>query len=202
MVSGILLAAGAGTRFGGPKLLRPLPDGTPLALAALRALASALPRVVAVVRPGDDKLAQFLAAEGAIVTVCRDAHLGMGTSLAWGVGMSAVLAQAGSTAQASGWVVALADMPFVRPQTVAAVVRLLGSGAALAAPVYRGVRGHPVGFSARFYQELVALSGDQGARALLAANEQALALVDCDDPGVLFDIDKPEDWERVCRILR
>jgi molybdenum cofactor cytidylyltransferase len=63
---GILLAGGSGTRFrasgGGDKLLHPLPDGTPIAVAALRQLVAAVPRVVAVVRPGADSLAAALRA--------------------------------------------------------------------------------------------------------------------------------------------
>ncbi|MGE5791410.1 MAG: NTP transferase domain-containing protein, partial [Bacteroidota bacterium] len=79
---GILLAGGASTRFGSNKLLHPLPDGTPIAVASLGNLKAALPRVVAVVRPGADAVAQLLRAGGAEVTVCDRADDGMGTTLA------------------------------------------------------------------------------------------------------------------------
>ena len=64
-IVGVLLAAGSATRFGGDKLLRPLPDGTPIGVAALKNLAAAVDTVVAVVRIGDEALATALAAHGA-----------------------------------------------------------------------------------------------------------------------------------------
>jgi molybdenum cofactor cytidylyltransferase len=183
-IVGILLAGGAATRFGSNKLLHPLPGGTPIAVASLRNLKAALPRVVAVLRPGADSLAQLLRAEGADVTVCDRADEGMGTTLAHAVRHSG---------KAAGWVVALADMPFIRPDTIRRVAERLAAGAALVAPRYAGERGHPVGFAGRFGPALAGLTGDAGARELVRAEAGALELVDCDDPGVVRDIDTPAD---------
>jgi molybdenum cofactor cytidylyltransferase len=183
-VVGILLAGGASTRFGSNKLLYPLPDGTALAAASLRNLQAALPRVVAVVRPGADAVAQLLRAGGAEVTVCERADEGMGTTLAHAVR---------AARDADGWIVALADMPFIRPDTIRRVAERLAAGAALVAPRYAGQRGHPVGFAARFGAALAGLTGDAGARDLVRAEVLALELLDCDDPGVVRDIDTPAD---------
>ena len=79
-IAGILLAAGAGTRFGGGKLLAKLADGTTVGRRACANLVAAVPEVIAVVRPGDDELAEELAAAGARVTVCPDAQAGMGAA--------------------------------------------------------------------------------------------------------------------------
>jgi molybdenum cofactor cytidylyltransferase len=73
------------------------------------------------------------------------------------------------------------------------VAERLAGGAALVAPRYAGERGHPVGFAARFGAALAALSGDAGARDLLRAESGALEFVDCDDPGVVRDVDTPAD---------
>ena len=183
-VVGILLAGGASTRFGSNKLFHPLADGTPIAVASLRNLRSALPRVVAVVRPGADALVPLLRQEGAEVTVCDRADDGMGRTLAHAVGASR---------DADGWVVALADMPFIRPDTIRRVAARLEAGAPLVAPRYAGERGHPVGFAARFGGSLAALTGDAGARDLLRNESGALELIDCDDPGVVRDVDTPGD---------
>jgi len=180
----VLLAAGAGRRFGGGKLLHPLDDGVAIAAHAARNLVAAGLAVTAVVRPGDFPLAELLEQEGCQVTVCPDADRGMGVSLAHGVT---------AARDAGGWVVALADMPSIRPATIARVAQTLVAGADIVAPAYQGDRGHPVAFSRRFLHELQALIGDSGARALVQRNQALVRLIDADDPGVLFDIDRRND---------
>ncbi len=181
-IVGILLAAGSATRFGGDKLVVPLSDGTPVGLAAMRSLAAAVDTVVAVVRPGDAGLARVLASEGARVTPCARAAEGMGASLAWGVQAAPL---------AAGWLVALADMPWIRPASVSLVANAMRAGASIAAAAWGESRGHPVGFASSFYPELVALSGDEGAKALLA--RYPVTLIATDDQGVVRDVDTPGD---------
>jgi molybdenum cofactor cytidylyltransferase len=189
---GLLLAAGIGQRFDPSgarlKLLEPSPlgaqAGAPVAVAAARALRSVLTHVHAVVRPAatpvQRQLHALLAAEGFHLIVCEDAHRGMGASLACGVR---------ATAHASGWIVALADMPAIRSSTIGAVLSALEAGAVTAAPRFEGHRGHPVGFSRDCFEELVALRADEGARSILRAHRPIL--IDVDDPGCLYDIDTP-----------
>ncbi len=187
---GILLAGGSGTRFrasgGDDKLMHPLPDGTPIAVAALRNLIAAVPRVVAVIRPGAEALGEALSREGAEVTVCPEADEGMGRTLAHAVRYAG---------EAAGYVVALADMPFIRPETIAAVAQALADGGTIVAPVFRGARGHPVGFSPMQRGELEALAGDAGARELLHRHRDAVRLVEGNDPGIVRDVDTLEDAE-------
>lgn len=181
---GLLLAAGAASRFGSDKLLHLLPHGVPLAVQAARHLRSELSQVIAALRPESDDLARLLAAEGVRTVVCERAAEGMGASLACAVRAAGA---------ADGYVVALADMPFVRPSSIAAVRDALAAGAALVAPYFHARRGHPVGLSARFRAELEALVGDEGARKILAAHEGDLVKVPVGDPGVIRDIDRPAD---------
>jgi molybdenum cofactor cytidylyltransferase len=186
-IVGILLAAGSGSRFGGDKLLHPLADGVAIAAHAARNLiAGGLP-VTAVVRPGDFPLADMLEQEGCHVTVCPVAAQGMGASLAHAIR---------TERNAQGWVVALADMPRIRPETVRRIAEAVAGGAAIVAPSYQGGRGHPVGFAGRYGDELAALGGDSGARALLERHRDAITLLECDDPGTLLDIDRRADLER------
>lgn len=184
LISGILLAAGAGSRFGGEKLLHSLEDGVAIAAHAARNLLAATPDVVAVVRWGDFPLYDMLEQEGCQVTMFQDAARGMGASLAHGIGQAR---------GADGWVIALADMPRIAPGTIKDVIAALEGGALLAAPAYRGERGHPVGFGAALRDELLALGNDQGARAVLERHRGALKLIECDDPGILLDIDRKSD---------
>lgn len=184
MIAGILLAAGCGTRFGAHKLLHPLADGTPMALAALRNLAPCVDRCVTVVRPEDTALKALLDAEATGIIACANAHLGMGASLACGVR---------GTANASAWLIALADMPFIPQEAIRALVAQLHAGAAIVAPQYHGQRGHPVGFGKIHYAALAALRNDQGARQIIDAHIGGLVLIDCKDPGVVRDIDTRAD---------
>jgi molybdenum cofactor cytidylyltransferase len=188
LIQAILLAAGRSSRFGGNKLLHPLADGTPVALAAARNLAAALPGALAVVNGADAELAGLLQDAGLEVSVCHRVREGMGVSLAWGVAQ---------TAAADGWLIALADMPFIAPQTLRAVAEGVQEPLAIVAPVHAGQRGHPVAFGRGHGPALAALSGDTGARTLLQTHQESLVLLTCDDPGVLRDIDLPEHlWMR------
>jgi len=186
-IAAILLAAGSGSRFGGDKLLHPLEDGVAIAAHAARNLLAATPDVIAVVRWGDFPLYEMLEQEGCQVTMFQGAARGMGASLAHGVK---------EARGAGGWVVALADMPRIAPATIRAVAAALEAGAQIAAPACRGERGHPVGFGAALRDELLALDGDQGARAVLERHRDAVKLVECDDPGILFDVDRKSDTAR------
>lgn len=181
---GLLLAAGSATRFGSDKLQHPLPHGVAIAVQAARHLKAEVPRVVAAVRPGAQETARALAAEGCEVVVCERAAEGMGASLA---------CAAQAAGDADGYLVALADMPFVRPSTIAAVRDALAGGAVIAAPYFRARRGHPVGFAGRLRSVLAALAGDAGAKSVLDAHAAQLVKVPVGDPGALRDIDKPSD---------
>jgi molybdenum cofactor cytidylyltransferase len=183
----ILLAAGRGTRFGQDKLAHPMADGLPIAVHAARHLQAAGLRVTAVVRPEDGHLSRVLKGEGCDVTPCADAALGMGHSLAHGVRQ---------TADAGGWIVALGDMPAIKPDTIRLVAHAVASGAGMAAPEFRGERGHPVGFAASHYAELSGLTGDTGARSVMQRHRVELVLIACKDPGVVYDIDHKSDLER------
>ena len=183
-IVGVLLAAGKGLRFGADKLLHPLADGMPMAVAAARNLRVACDRSLAVLRPEQRQLAELLSAEGLSIVYATDAEFGMGHSLAAGIRASP---------DAGGWVIALADMPFLRPGTIAAVVDALRARAIIAAPIKDGRRGHPVGFSSVCFDALAALSGDQGARSLLTAQPDRVTGIVCDDPGIFRDLDTPED---------
>ena len=189
-IVGILLAAGKGTRFGGDKLLARLGDGSALGARSARNLRQALGEVVAVVRPEDHVLQALLAQEGCRVEPCATAWQGMGASLAHGVR---------ATQGADGWVVALADMPAIAPATIRAVAAVLAAGAPVAAPFYRGNRGHPVGFAAAYEGRLAALAGDAGARDILREDVGRMHKIECDDPGVLADVDTQEQFARLTR---
>jgi len=181
-IVGVLLAAGFGRRFGSDKLLHPLSNGEPMALAAAGPLLAGCDEVVAVLRPDQSVLAGLLVQRKIRVVISSDAARGMGHSLAAGVQASL---------HARGWVVALADMPYIQAATVVRVVAALRAGGSIVVPEYAGERGHPVGFAGNWGAQLVALSGDVGARSILSRCSGDVSRIQVDDPGIVFDIDTP-----------
>jgi len=190
-IVGLLLAAGSATRFGSDKLRHPLPHGVSIAVQAARHLKTGIETVIAVVRPDQNDFVENLKAEGCQVVVCENAAEGMGASLA---------CAARAAGRADAYLVALADMPFVRPSSIAAVRDALEAGAPLAAPYFRARRGHPVGIAGAFFNELISLKGDEGAKQVLAAHAARMVKIPVGDPGVIRDIDTPEDLAPPVRV--
>ena len=111
-------------------------------------------------------------------------RLGMGYSIASGVR---------AALDAPGWLVLPADMPLITPQAILQVAQAVAKFP-VAYAQHQGRRGHPVGFSAELVPDLVSLSGDEGARRVIA--RYPAHAVDIEDPGVLVDFDTLEDFNR------
>ena len=185
-MAAILLAAGFSRRFGSQKLLARLPDGRYVVEAAANNLLAGAGSVIAVTGE-DEQLMRVLGDCGCQVVVNADAEAGMGTSISAGVRTSA---------DADGWLIALGDMPWIRPATIARVRDALLDDPGIVVPTFDGLRGHPVAFDRGFGDELMALRGDRGARSVVAAHSGRLTLLPVDDAGVLADIDIPDDLKR------
>ena len=185
----IVLAAGAGTRFGGGKLTAPWGEGL-LLDAALAAAFAAPVRSVTVVWGADpavleaaSRYADSTGQPGRLHLVRNPLHAeGMGASLRAGV--------AGLPPDASGAFVFLGDMPRIPHEIAPKLAEALAAGARAAAPVRGGRRGHPALFSAELFPALLSLAGDKGAGWLLNAMTHGLALIPTEDDGALFDVDE------------
>lgn len=179
----VVLAAGQGSRFGGGshKLRQPFGPGTVLSGTLRHAIETGWPVAVVTTPALADEVARWIATRDTVLLPPSEAARGMGHSIAAGVA---------AHADASGWLILPGDMPLVRPSTLTAVGRALAEHP-VAYAEHLGRRGHPVGFGAELYSELIALSGDEGARRLLA--RYPAVGVDVDDPGILLDVDTEED---------
>ncbi len=186
-VAVLLLAGGRSRRFGTDKRRAALRNGvTLLRQSADNALASGL-EVWVCLRADDTKMASEIAGIGARTLLCSSADKGMAHTLAEGV-TEGILPLPGNT----GILVALGDMPCIRPATFRAVSENL-TPHSICLPQWRHQTGHPVGFGRNFYPDITALSGDRGARALLARYSQSVQYIPVADPGIVLDVDLPGD---------
>lgn len=178
----IVLAAGAATRFGSDKRVADF-GGDALLARTLATLSPVFTHRILVLRANDatdEALARRFEKDWEVVRAA-DATKGMGHSLA------SAMAHTGTW---NGALIALADMPFVQPETCTAIATRL-SADTMVVPFHRGQRGNPVGIGSRYFGELAALQGDQGARALFTRHAEALIKLEVDDPGILKDVDTP-----------
>ena len=192
----IVLAGGAGRRFGGGKLLAPWRNGL-LIEAALDAAFAAPVRLVILVT-GADSGVMPVALEHAMregetarlkIVHAEDHAAGLSASLRAGL---AALPPA-----AAGAYVFLGDMPSIPAEVAAALARRLSEGAIAAAPTFEGRRGHPVLFSASLFPALASMTGDEGGRSVLRdLAPPGLAEVPASSAGVLFDVDLREDLDQ------
>jgi molybdenum cofactor cytidylyltransferase len=181
----VVLAAGRGSRFGGAshKLAQPFGSSTVLGTTVRHAVETHLPIVVVTTEALAPLVARQVARRDIVVMADADAARGMGASIATGVA---------ERSGAPGWLVLPADMPLVRPSSIRAVATALEQHPVVFAQ-HQGRRGHPVGFSAELYSELIMLTGDEGARRVMArypAHGQEV-----DDRGVLVDVDTQSDLD-------
>jgi molybdenum cofactor cytidylyltransferase len=196
----IILAAGRGRRFGSDKRRHVLAGGGSLLARSVALYSAAFPHTVVVLRPDDPDPSVLLGSvnlsqpDGPLQPGPRfvravDADLGMGHSLAAG---------ANAAAEWSYLFVALADMPWVQPATLAhlrgRLERALAAARtdAIVQPVHAGTPGHPVGFAAHYRAELCQLSGDAGARSVISRHAAQVEKLEVADPGVLRDLDTPD----------
>jgi CTP:molybdopterin cytidylyltransferase MocA len=187
-IAGVLLAAGEGTRLGGPKAL--------VEVAGIRLV----DRGVTLLRDGGT--APVVVVTGAVdvpllgvITVHNpDWRSGMGSSLAAGLG-----AVPDSCAAA---VIALVDQPLIGPDTVRRLIAAYVCGARIAAACYDGKLRNPVLLARDEWAGVLALAtGDVGARPYLQAHPNRVTAVECGDIGRPDDVDTPQDLARVSRVL-
>ncbi|WP_243626127.1 nucleotidyltransferase family protein [Phenylobacterium hankyongense] len=184
----MVLAAGSGSRFGGGKLMASWNGGLLLLEAALASAFAAPVRSVTVVTGAEAEKVAGVARDfdpRVRIVHAADHAEGMGASLRAGI---ASLPQ-----DAGGAFVFLGDMPRVPHAVLAPMTRAVLEGAPAAAPVFQGRRGNPVLLGRELFPQLLALTGDAGARAVLEALGDRLALIPAPDDGVLFDVDERAD---------
>jgi molybdenum cofactor cytidylyltransferase len=194
-VTAIILAAGRSTRMGGPNKLLAELGGTPLVrMVAEQALASRAKGVIVVTGHQAELVEKAL--QGLKVRFVRNPDFTQGLATSVKAGIAAL------PDNADGAVICLADMPMISPQLIDRLIEAFAPdrGNLIAVPVSGGRRGNPVLWSRRFFNELMTLDGDVGARHLIAKHNEAVAEVPVEGDAAFLDIDTPEGLEVARRV--
>lgn len=178
-ISCIVLAAGSSRRFGSPKMRHALADGRTILQTTIALYQELFDEVLVVGHPKDQ---QHIEATGAVYISSPSAKKGMSQSLIAGVK---------AASQADAWLIALGDMPYAQPATIAQLLAR-ATEQNIVVPVHKERRGNPVVLGNEFIDEILQTEGDRGAKRLLANRQDALTIVEVDDLGVTHDIDTPE----------
>jgi xanthine dehydrogenase accessory factor len=194
MISALVMAAGASSRMGEPKPLISLDDRPMLAYVLDSVARSRVAETIVVVGAASDRVRNEVPRNGARWVENPAFAEGMSSSLKAGV--------AALSPTSDGFFVVLGDEPFVQPSTYDALIAARErSGAWIVLPTYRGVRGNPVLIDRTLAGEVDAITGDRGCRALRLRHPEETVEVPVDDPGVLIDLDTPEDIARARQAL-
>ena len=184
----LVLAAGQSSRFGSDKLLAKMSDGRPViahSLAPLQVLANKYRLNLCVVTRADNQdLIDYLSAHHIPYTLCHNAHLGMGHSIAHGIKSNQV---------SQGWMISLADMPRLTTDVLEALIKnIIKHPQHIVRPSFlekgKRIPSHPVYFPQKFGFKLSQLTGDDGAKKII----QQQTLIDISDDNCLIDVDTPE----------
>lgn len=190
-VGAVLLAAGASKRFGDRNKLLTEFDGQPMVRHVARILLqSRADPIVAVT--GHDRAGVVGALAGLAVEVVHNVDYALGMSGSLRVGVAALASR--HAPPVDGAMICLADMPWVRPEHLDALMRVFdpADGRSICAPVYGRRRGNPVVWAASYFGQIDEITGDVGARDLLARHVACVHEIVFEDSGVARDIDLPD----------
>jgi len=186
MLAAIVLSGGKSERMGSPKALLRFRGQTFLERILAAIGSSAIDRVIVVAGHHYETIVSTF--PGLPVVFNPDYEKGMSTSVQAGI--------RALPAGVSGAVIFLVDHPMVDPGTIESLGTRLRPGCIIV-PVHGGRRGHPVVFAADLFEEILGLSPDQGLNTVVRRNRDRVIEVSVDDPGVLVDIDTPEQFAKL-----
>jgi molybdenum cofactor cytidylyltransferase len=188
-VAAIVLAAGLSSRMRTNKLLLPIGGKPVIRHVAEAVVASRASPVIIVTGSAAPEITAAL--EGLDVKFHENSDYAKGLSESLKCGVRQV------PPQCAGVLVVLGDMPFVSTATIDRLAKAFEaeSGGAIGVPACQGRRGNPVLWGRRFFAEILALTGDKGAKSLMSLHDDSVFELEVDDEGILIDIDTPADLQ-------
>ncbi len=197
--AGIILAAGTSTRLGQPKQLLRLKGKYILERVLDAALNSTLDKIVLVLGDAHQKILHVLGEklQHAKLQVEINPHYQKGQSQSLRVGLSKIKDDFAAV------MFLLGDQPMLNSATINILLeRFWAAGKDVCVPIYRGKRKTPAIFGRRFYTQLMDIKGDMGARKIIQAHPDRVLTVEIDDPLCFWDIDTPQDFEKLKKKLK
>jgi molybdenum cofactor cytidylyltransferase len=188
----LILAAGASSRMGRPKALLYHPVS---GLTFIRHLigvfgAGGAAPVVVVTRPDDIELARQVVEAKGVVAENADPTRGQLSSLQTGVTLI-------EGTGCAGVLMTPVDLPLISSDVIARLIAAAGTGSPIVRPTWRGRGGHPVYFGSTLFGELLRADPAIGARGVVRADPGRVLDLEVGDPGILIDVDTPEDYQRL-----
>jgi molybdenum cofactor cytidylyltransferase len=189
-ISAIILAAGLSSRMGAAnKLVLPI-NGVPIIECVVRtAMGQNFGNVFVVTGHAASDIGHVLSPYPVEIVFNARFDKGMGSSL-----IAGLQAARKADCESDGWLIWPGDMPFIEPGTLRSICNLFDPESIIV-PTYASRRGHPVLFPAKFDKDLDEIPQDSGARSVLELHSNSVVELRVDDPGILRDIDRPEDLE-------
>jgi molybdenum cofactor cytidylyltransferase len=195
--AGIILAAGASTRFGEPKQLLRLKDRCLIEWVLDAALDSKLSKIILVLGYAQQKIQQALGEKlrHAKLLIEINPHYQKGQSHSLQVGLSAII----NTFPAAMFL--LADQPLVDAATINFLLEKFWSADKdICVPTFHGKRGNPSIFSRKFYKKIMEIKGDIGARQIIKTHRERVLEIEVKNPLFFLDVDTPEDFEKIKKL--
>lgn len=185
----VVLAAGAGRRFGRDKLLATY-RGRPLLKWTLEKWNEhpLVESIILVVQPQSREIASI---------AMNFSKVRLAENPGWDNGMGSSISVGVAAVQGQGVLVGLADTPFFSNDTLEMIVPNPGETQNIRVPLYNGVPGHPKYFPNWTFAELKALDGDEGAKSIIARHRVDCQEFPCEDSGILRDFDRREDFSEI-----
>jgi molybdenum cofactor cytidylyltransferase len=189
----VILASGASSRFGSPKMGHMLSDGATILEKTMSVYSQVFSKIYVVVKNNESGGSAENAANSVIVDAVekRGAICIPNSNFSKGLSHS-IISGVNFVTPARAWLFALGDMPYVNVKTVAGLASMVANDTIVLPKTHYG-NGNPVAFGAKFRSELLALTGDAGAKPLVVRHAEKVDYYECDDLGVHHDIDRPSD---------